>query len=230
MFETDDNAKPSAAPTPAAETTAKPTSKPAEKPKDPPTTVWGNKPVNKSTNANAGSGSGTTYNNNNNNKSQNQASKPASSQGNQRSYNNDNQSRPNTNQNNNTQRNKPHTNSQSTYTNSNNNRDNSSHANAPKSTAGTGEHLAKLKLKGNHETEGVANLTAEFDFSEGLNNFNKTEVLAQVASEKNTSSESGAVVEVKYVKDDFFDMLSNDAGGSGTGECVRVCVFVYMSE
>ena len=49
----------------------------------------------------------------------------------------------------------------------------------------------------------------------GLSHFNKSEVLAKVASE--SAAEKTDKVEVKYVKDDFFDMLSNDAsGGKGS--------------
>lgn len=80
----------------------------------------------------------------------------------------------------------------------------------PQSSAGTGEHLARLRLRkveGGKDSEDVEELRKEFDFSAGLSTFNKTEVLATVASESATASET------KYVKDDFFDSLSNDAAG-----------------
>ena len=78
------------------------------------------------------------------------------------------------------------------------------------SSAGTGEHLTHLRLRkveGGKDSDDVEELRKEFDFSAGLSTFNKTEVLATVASE------SAAISETKYVKDDFFDSLSNDAAG-----------------
>jgi len=78
------------------------------------------------------------------------------------------------------------------------------------SSAGTGEHLTHLRLRkvdGGKDSTDVEELRKEFDFSAGLSTFNKTEVLATVASE------SVATNETKYVKDDFFDSLSNDAAG-----------------
>lgn len=78
------------------------------------------------------------------------------------------------------------------------------------SSAGTGEHLTHLRLRkvdGGKDSEDVEELRKEFDFSAGLSTFNKTEVLATVASESVASNDA------KYVKDDFFDLLSNDAAG-----------------
>ena len=117
-------------------------------------------------------------------------------------------------QNNNNDNNQQHVFQKATSTSAGQNTQQQSHQNKPKptSTAGTGEHLMKLRLKGK-DTEGVTNLTGEFDFTEGLSHFNKTEVLAKVASETHTADVEP--VEVKYVKDDFFDMLSNDATGKG---------------
>jgi hypothetical protein len=80
------------------------------------------------------------------------------------------------------------------------------------SVAGTGEHLARLRLrKGNDQGGDTAeeDLKDEFDFQASLSTFNKTEVLKTVASE------SMPIAEAKYVKDDFFDMLSSDATAEG---------------
>lgn len=75
--------------------------------------------------------------------------------------------------------------------------------NNAKTVVGSGEHL--LKLKERKAGDAPVATEGEFDFQAGLTVFKKTEILAQVA-------EAGveAVKETKYVKDDFFDMISND--------------------
>ncbi len=85
------------------------------------------------------------------------------------------------------------------------------------SNAGTGAHLLHLREKkvgdGSAPSAKEDN-TSVFDFEAGLNIFKKDEVLAKVATEGESSS---AAKEVKYKKDDFFDMLSTDRSNREEG-------------
>lgn len=68
---------------------------------------------------------------------------------------------------------------------------------------GTGSHLLKLKEKKTGENANRSVDTSEFNFEESLKTFNKEEVLAGVANSEEAKLR-------KYIKDDFFDNLSND--------------------
>jgi hypothetical protein len=75
--------------------------------------------------------------------------------------------------------------------------------------AGTGSHLLRMREKKAHNTN-VADPAvdkSEFNFQEGLNHFKKDEVFASVEEIKPANMQ-------KYVKDDFFDHISNDAAGN----------------
>lgn len=82
----------------------------------------------------------------------------------------------------------------------------SNNARGSYAAAGTGSHLLKMREKRGHNTNSANPTTdkSEFDFQEGLSHFKKDEVFAEV--------EEKPVVQ-KYVKDDFFDNISNDAAG-----------------
>lgn len=72
-------------------------------------------------------------------------------------------------------------------------------------TAGTGAHLLKLRVKKGGEGSQPVASGETFDFTAGLKIFDKDEVLAKVAEEKET-----AAAKAKYSKDDFFDSISCD--------------------
>eukprot|EP00349_Pseudokeronopsis_sp_Brazil_P000262 CAMPEP_0202961318 /NCGR_PEP_ID=MMETSP1396-20130829/5369_1 /ASSEMBLY_ACC=CAM_ASM_000872 /TAXON_ID= /ORGANISM="Pseudokeronopsis sp., Strain Brazil" /LENGTH=288 /DNA_ID=CAMNT_0049681047 /DNA_START=70 /DNA_END=936 /DNA_ORIENTATION=+ len=76
------------------------------------------------------------------------------------------------------------------------------------SEVGTGGHLLKLRERKNGPTStpaaGPVESGSDFNFEEGLKTFNKEDVLAEVAGEKEIA---------KYTKDDFFDNFSKSTGG-----------------
>eukprot|EP01038_Epipyxis_sp_PR26KG_P007338 gene7338-10004_t len=149
--------------------------------------------------------------NNNNRSNNNTNTKPnnSSNNNNARDFNNNKSSNNNNNNSNNTnkqQQQQPQVKQEkpvATITKSQT-ESSSSNANAG-SSAGTGEHLLKLKERrsGNPNDStagGNSASTGEFDFTVGLNIFNKQEVLAKVAADVNEQS--------KYKKEDFFDSFS----------------------
>lgn len=72
------------------------------------------------------------------------------------------------------------------------------------SSAGTGSHLLRMKeRKGVNDGVAPEGTEGEFDFTQGLKVFKKEE-LANLAE--------GSDVKAKYVKDNFFDNLTNDKG------------------
>eukprot|EP01041_Mallomonas_annulata_P009867 gene9867-20529_t len=78
--------------------------------------------------------------------------------------------------------------------------------------AGTGEHLLRMRVRkgANGAVEGgPESVQGEFDFDEGLTNFNKDEVLATAAAEQPLETPA-------YKKDDFFDNFSGDQQEPGT--------------
>lgn len=89
----------------------------------------------------------------------------------------------------------------------------------PQHAAGTGEHLLNMKFKKrvDNSTETKTLDNKDFDFEAGLNNFNKDEVMANVA-------DGGEKVPapIKYVKDDFFDSLSCDTLDREEGRRIRL--------
>jgi protein LSM14 len=76
---------------------------------------------------------------------------------------------------------------------------------APTTSAGTGEHLLKLKERTTTGSSAMENPVGEFDFETGLTSFKKDVVLAEVAEEAN----SNGVLAGRYIKDNFFDTLSS---------------------
>ncbi len=85
------------------------------------------------------------------------------------------------------------------------------------SNAGTGAHLLHLREKrgdGTGSSDKQDN-SSVFDFEAGLNIFKKEEVLAKVATE---GPNAEVVKEVKYKKDDFFDMLTTDRTAREEGQ------------
>lgn len=83
--------------------------------------------------------------------------------------------------------------------------------------AGTGAHLLKLREKKAPDATGGAQpeTAGEFDFNAGLAVFKKDDVLATVAGESQEK-------ELKYKKDDFFDMLSSDNKSGAEGRKARM--------
>lgn len=81
---------------------------------------------------------------------------------------------------------------------------------------GTGEHLMRLKFKGNANPSVEDVKKEEFNFQAGLSTFNKEEVLAKVAQESASDAKN------KYVKDDFFDSLSCDVLDREDGRRTRL--------
>lgn len=86
----------------------------------------------------------------------------------------------------------------------------------PRSHAGTGEHLLRLREKraggGDMDKD-----TSEFDFASGLSAFNKNEVLAHIAEESPAETATG-----QYNKDNFFDTLSCDVLEAEAGRRTRM--------
>jgi hypothetical protein len=76
---------------------------------------------------------------------------------------------------------------------------------APTTSAGTGEHLLKLKERTTTGSSAMENPVGEFDFESGLTSFKKDVVLAEVAEE----ATSNGVLAGRYIKDNFFDTLSS---------------------
>ena len=91
----------------------------------------------------------------------------------------------------------------------------------PSATAvGTGEHLLKVKVRrGDGTTSGSSpsDVKEDFDFTVGLTNFKKEEVLADVAQTAPVPPK-----EVVYKKDDFFDNLSCDTLDRAEGRSTRL--------
>lgn len=89
------------------------------------------------------------------------------------------------------------------------------------SNAGTGAHLLHLREKkaGDGSVQNTTDNTSVFDFEAGLNIFKKEEVLLKVATEDGAHE---VVKEVKYKKDDFFDMLSTDRQSREEGQQARM--------
>lgn len=89
---------------------------------------------------------------------------------------------------------------------------------ATTSSVGTGAHLQNLRVK---TATGVASGDGEkvgsgvFDFEQGLAGFNKTEVMASVATDLTIKKET------VYKKDDFFDSLSRDMLDRAEGRKTR---------
>lgn len=76
------------------------------------------------------------------------------------------------------------------------------------SSAGTGEHLLKMRERKFEKTgaNNVEDIAGEFDFAQNLSSFKKEEVFKKVVEE------NAAPVTSHYVKDDFFDSLSSTDG------------------
>lgn len=94
----------------------------------------------------------------------------------------------------------------------------------PRSVVGTGSHLLKLRERkvstGGQEGNGSGGVDAtvqDFDFEVGNKIFNKEEVV-----EEQAESTGGAAGQKKYLKDDFFDNLSNDVTEKGEGRKTRL--------
>lgn len=87
---------------------------------------------------------------------------------------------------------------------------------ATQSSVGTGSHLLRLrerKASGNHDV--IEATTGEFNFEEGIKSFHKDEVSKEVNVEETAGNK-------KYIKDDFFDNLSNDVTEKGEGRKTRL--------
>lgn len=87
------------------------------------------------------------------------------------------------------------------------------------SNAGTGAHLLHLREKKAGEGSIQTPTDSVFDFEAGLNIFKKEEVLLKVATDDGAHE---VVKEVKYKKDDFFDMLSTDRQSREEGQAARL--------
>jgi len=89
---------------------------------------------------------------------------------------------------------------------------------AATSSVGTGAHLQNLRVKtatGVASGDGGKVGSGVFDFEQGLKEFNKTEVMASVATD------SAIKKEAVYKKDDFFDSLSCDMLDRAEGRKTR---------
>lgn len=86
------------------------------------------------------------------------------------------------------------------------------------STAGTGEHLLRMRVrKGNSSEGGPEQVQGDFDYISSLSNFKKEEVMADVAETQEVD-----VSETLYKKDDFFDNLSCDLLDREAGKHTRL--------
>lgn len=87
--------------------------------------------------------------------------------------------------------------------------------NQSKSVVGTGSHLLKLrerKASGAHEPT-IDATQGDFDFEEGIKTFNKDDIV-----QDGGNTQDGK----KYLKDDFFDNLSNDVTEKEVGRKTRL--------
>lgn len=80
------------------------------------------------------------------------------------------------------------------------------------STVGTGSHLLRLRERKATGGQDAVVSTGEFNFEEGIKSFQKDDVSKEV------DNDGGK----KYVKDDFFDNLSNDVSEKGEGRKTRL--------
>ena len=88
-------------------------------------------------------------------------------------------------------------------------------ADAKPSVVGSGDHLMKLKARGQTASSNVEAVDGDFDLQKGLSVFNKSEELSAVATEN-------PAVAMNYKKDDFFDSLSCDVLDRQEGRKTRV--------
>jgi protein LSM14 len=81
--------------------------------------------------------------------------------------------------------------------------------NGPRSSAGTGEHLLKLRVKKFGSGDAPESVVGEFDFEKMLTGFNKKIELDKVATD-NSIPDAVKPKQQSYKKEDFFDTLSCD--------------------
>ena len=92
---------------------------------------------------------------------------------------------------------------------------------ASRSSAGTGEHLLKLRVKKVGGGDAPESVVGEFDFEKMLTGFNKKIELDKVA-DVNQGNDAVKAKQLSYKKEDFFDTLSCDMLDKEEGRKTRM--------